>query len=850
MIGVLYVDDDVALLEIGKVFLERENLKIDTATSGNDALDMMAHKKYDAIISDYQMPVMDGIELLKRVRDGGDDITFILFTGKGREEIVIEAFDSGADFYVQKGGDARTQFIDLAHKVKAGVDRRIAECTVGKQKVQLEALIDSSDKIIFSVDREYRYTAFNKLHKKMMNMIYGVDIQVGMNQLDYQTVDEDRIRVKRNLDRALAGERFLETAISGDSEHSLIEFEVEHSPIRSPSGEVIGVAVFASRLTERRQTEEAFKVSRQRYEALFSAYNEGIALHEIIYEGDKAVDYRIIEVNSSFQRLTNIPKEAVIGELASKVYKTTPPPYLDIYTKVAETGEPLWFETHFPPMSKDFLISVFSPVRGQFATVFMDITDRKLAEAGLKESEMRYRSLFVDNSAPMLIIDPSTGDIVNANQTACEFYGYQMDQLLKMNISDINMLGKDGVTKEMGLSVAGMKRKFEFKHRLANGEVRDVEVYSGPIDMVGRKLLYSIIHDVTDRARMETALKESEVKFRNIFNNANDSILVYELDRNGMAMPFYDVNETGIKLLGYSRSELLSMRPMQLSNGHFEPALETILDDLRTKGKAIFFTELNTRDGKLVEVEMNAHVYTVQDKHFVITLARDISETKRNMDALRIANKKLNLLSSITRHDVKNQLMVLYGNLEIMSRSEHDPKFDAPLHKAMSIAERISNMIQFTKDYEEIGVKAAAWQNLSTLIDLAESQQSLRNCKIINQVDRDVEIYADPLIQKVFYNLIDNAMRYGQTATSIRFYLEKGEGVEHIICQDNGVGVKPQMKPVLFRRGQGLGHGLGLFLSSEILDITGIKMTEEGEPGKGAKFVLTVPNGGIRTMSN
>ncbi|MFA7695287.1 MAG: response regulator, partial [Methanoregula sp.] len=113
-ISVLYVDDEPALLDLAPLYLERSgSLSIATTDSAKKALDMLKEQSFDAIISDYQMPGMDGIGFLKKIREQFDGIPFILFTGKGREEIVIEALNSGADSYLQKGGDPKAQFAEL-----------------------------------------------------------------------------------------------------------------------------------------------------------------------------------------------------------------------------------------------------------------------------------------------------------------------------------------------------------------------------------------------------------------------------------------------------------------------------------------------------------------------------------------------------------------------------------------------------------------------------------------------------------------------------------------------------------------------------------------------------------------
>ncbi|WP_214084384.1 PAS domain S-box protein [Methanoculleus sp.] len=146
-----------------------------------------------------------------------------------------------------------------------------------------------------------------------------------------------------------------------------------------------------------------------------------------------------------------------------------------------------------------------------------EVEERKRAEEKLRESEERYRSVFATSHAVMLIIDPETGDIVDANPAASAYYGYPRDGLTGMKISEINMLDEDAVHAEMQKAKTGEQHHFSFRHRLAGGEIRDVDVYSGIIVIHGRRLLHSIIHDVTDRRRAEEALRESEEKYARFF---------------------------------------------------------------------------------------------------------------------------------------------------------------------------------------------------------------------------------------------------------------------------------------------------------------------------------------------
>src|SRR4030042_4209924 len=159
MIEILVVDDEPSLLEIAKAFLERKGgIKADTASSADDALTMMSGRDYDAIICDYMMPGMDGLELLKLLREQGNNIAFVLFTGRGREDVAMEALNSGADFYLQKGGDPKIHFAELVNLINHSVARKRANDEVNR----LAKVVDSSQDGIVSLTLDGTILTYKK----------------------------------------------------------------------------------------------------------------------------------------------------------------------------------------------------------------------------------------------------------------------------------------------------------------------------------------------------------------------------------------------------------------------------------------------------------------------------------------------------------------------------------------------------------------------------------------------------------------------------------------------------------------------------------------------------------------
>lgn len=189
MMRCIYVDDEEALLDIAKEFLELEgDITVDTVTSVGTALKLLTGTTYDAIISDYQMPEMDGIRFLKRIRSDGMDIPFILFTGRGREEVVIEALKSGADHYLKKGGDPMAQYAELANLVRQTVRRKEAEEAIRYNAIRFRALIENTRDLVTIIEWSGYIIYTSPSTKKALG--YAMDEVKGHSVFDYLHPDD------------------------------------------------------------------------------------------------------------------------------------------------------------------------------------------------------------------------------------------------------------------------------------------------------------------------------------------------------------------------------------------------------------------------------------------------------------------------------------------------------------------------------------------------------------------------------------------------------------------------------------------------------------------------------------
>ncbi|MDD1694706.1 MAG: ATP-binding protein [Methanoregula sp.] len=228
-----------------------------------------------------------------------------------------------------------------------------------------------------------------------------------------------------------------------------------------------------------------------------------------------------------------------------------------------------------------------------------------------------------------------------------------------------------------------------------------------------------------------------------------------------------------------------------------------------------------------------------------ILVLRDITDRKNAESSVAKANRKLNLLSGIVRHDVKNKLTALFLYLDLASECKAEDERREDLARVRASADGIRNLVDFTQKYQDLGVAAPTWQNVGEILKEAKSHLNCSGIRVVDETN-GLELLADNLFERVIYNLLDNALRYarGMQTFSVRYMLK--DDALTLYAEDDGQGVPDDEKERIFERGFGKNTGLGLFLVREILGITEITIRETGEPGKGARFEMTVPPGAFR----
>jgi PAS domain S-box-containing protein len=324
-------------------------------------------------------------------------------------------------------------------------------------------------------------------------------------------------------------------------------------------------AALQKEVIERRQMEESLRQSEQRFRTLYSSMTEGMALHEVIYDNTGvAADYRILEVNPAFEEITGISASSALGKKASELYGMGSPPYLDIYAKVASGSRPEYFETYFAPMKKHFAISVFSPGKGKFATVFTDISERKRAEAELHAASERLELAQKSAGAGIWDWDMSTGKL-DWSPELFRLFG------LDPETSEASFEVWRGVVHPKDVKDASERidkavknhipLASEYRIILPSGQIRWVNsLGSAAYDDQGRAVRMSGISiDVTERKQAEQAIRDKEEELNAIYESAPLIMLLVDGERK-----VRKANKSAQDFGGASSSDLLGLRAGQV----------------------------------------------------------------------------------------------------------------------------------------------------------------------------------------------------------------------------------------------------------------------------------------------
>jgi PAS domain S-box-containing protein len=626
---------------------------------------------------------------------------------------------------------------------------------------------------------------------------------------------------------------------------------------------------------------------------------------------------RVIAWNRAMEKMTGVLAEEMLGkgdyEYAHPFYHFKRPILIDLafssdtnieqyYTWVKREGNTYMAETTMTgPQGAEMVVWGFATpffddmgeIIGAIESI-RDITEWREAEAGLRESEERYRTVFKNSGTAMAIVEED-GIISLANAESEKLFGYTREEVLDKMRWDNVVAPHDRERLWQTFLARSREPDSTIRHYEADLTDKWGAIKHGLFTVAripGTKRRVVSIIDITDRKRAEEKVEHLNrvlLAVRNV-----DELIIRERDRERL---LHGICATLIETRGYFSVWIAlfdasanciaaaeaglgdAFRPMleRLNRGELTKCAQRAFDRggvvaIEDPGRDCADSPLAPMYGgwglMVVRLEHGGKVYgllvTTTPKGLVVDreeqelfeeLANDIGYALHNLeleeeyhyrDALKKANKKLNLLGSITRHDILNQLNPLFGYADLLeATAEGNPVQEKYIHGIREAAMRVRRHISFTRDYEDMGVKAPEWQRVETVVKLAAASVPMEHVDLLVTTG-PLEVFADPLLEKVFINLLENAVRHGERVTEICVsFANRGSGGV-IVVEDNGVGVPIASKQQVFDRAFGKHTGLGLFLAKEILGITGFSIRETGDPGKGGRFEIEVPETGYR----
>jgi PAS domain S-box-containing protein len=741
-----------------------------------------------------------------------------------------------------------------------------------RQVQLLSAAVEQSPSAVVITDTKGRIGYVNAATERMTG--YTADELIGRSTSIFQSGQTTPAVYMEMWQTIMQGKVWKGELLNQSKDGSLFWEAMVIAPIYS--GSVVSKFVATKEdITERKKNGELLR----RYEQIISATDDLMAFvdRNLVYQA----------VNTAYLKAFRKPRAKIIGSTVAELHG---PDYdLQAMQEKLErclVGEEIhyqgWFD--FPPAGRRHLTVSYYPYAsnsGEISGIVMsahDITALKLQEELLRESEHRYRQTFETNTAIKLIIDPADGRIEEANEAACRYYGYSLATLLSMRITDINQLPIHEVQAAMAMAVEKEQLHFQFCHRLACGELRDVDVYASPLQNGGRTLLYSIIHDITDRRRAEEALRESNERLELAIRGANLGTWDWNIETGEVVF-----NERWAEILGRRLDEIAShvstwenaLHPqekeqvMRQLTDHLEGRTPLFTAEHRLGHKSgqwvwgllagrVFKRDTENRPLRAAGILLDINARKLAEQQLVA--AKELAESANHAKSVFLANMS---------HELRTPLNAVLGYTQILST---DPGLTAKqLNSIQTIHKSGEHLLMLINDILDLSRIEAGKMELVTrefrlppflsgIVEIIRSRAQLKKIELIYEPDASLPavIEADELrLRQIILNLLSNAVKFtrqGHCALKVQAKpTSRDRAMLTVSVEDSGAGVVPKKIFEPFRQdGERLQHsdgtGLGLAISRTLIRLMGgelqvISPLQENPPpgeGPGSRFSFSI----------
>ncbi len=758
--------------------------------------------------------------------------------------------------------DKKKKLIGIYGAVQNITERKKAEEVLKESEEKFHSLFENSPNAIFISDPETltildcninacRMNGYeqNELIGKSLNMLHPDEIartltdpELHKNQI--KLLQQDQVVTVETRHKRKDG-----TVFPIETSYSLITI----------GGKKLTMGIDRD-ITERKLAEEKLRESEERYRLLVNHSPDAIGVY---------VENKIVFVNNAAVKLLGAEsKEEILGK--SPLDFVHP----DSIALVLERSQRM-MKGEFVPVAEEKFIQLNGNIidvevgampllyndQRAVQLVIRDITERKIVEEELKASEERYRNLFNNHSAIKLLIDLETGKIIDANKAALNFYGWPFEEMKQMKIQQINTLSPDEIAEEMEKVDRNEKTHFEFKHRLANGIIRDVEVFSSKIEIKGKEFLHSIIHDITEKKKVE---KQIILMSRSI----EQSPVVITITNSTGDIQY--VNPKFTEITGYTSEEVIGKNIRLIKSGKhskefYKDLWSTILSGKNWSG------EINNKKKSGELYWENVIISPIIDSRGTIThfiaVKEDITEKKKMIEDLILAKEKAEEMNKIKSnffanmsHELRTPLNGILGFSSLLEEELADKPdlvtmADAIHRSGNRLLDTLNLILNISKlEAEKIDIKLKEYNIIpliSESINLFIPSAARKNLQLllVNEKNEYRCIIDEGLFTGIINNLINNAIKYTDEGNVLIKVCSKNNKVV-IEVIDTGIGIPEDKQKVIweeFRQvSEGInrnfeGTGLGLTIAKKYTELLKGTISVKSKIGYGSTFTLELP---------
>ena len=728
-------------------------------------------------------------------------------------------------------------------------------CTTQKNKAEDElrrfsAAVRTSLDGIITGDLNGNITDVNDAVLRMYGCTDKRDL-IGKNVLDF-VVERDRERALRDSMESMRTGQGRTTEYRALTKNGAeVPIEITTGFIRNEQGEPIGFVDIVRNISERKKAELKLQESEKKYRELADQ------LPVIVYEIDCKGKFTLVNKkgreitgysSADFENGLNIldmVAEKDREKARTRIQRTLNGERVDYieYTLLRKDGGT------FPAIACANAIVREGKTAG-LRGIVIDVTERKKVEESLRESEEKFRNLA--EQSPNMIFINQRGRVVYVNREAEDTMGYRKEEYYSPGFNFLDLIAPE--SRELVKAAFSKHTKGEdivpYEYRLITKEGREIDaiISSRLIKYHGQQAILGMVTDITDRKKVEKMTLESQQSFKTLFMGNPEAAAHLASDFH-----ILDVNPRFEELFGYSLGEAKGKHINDLIVESTRMKEAEILDKSAINGYVYHNTVRKRKDGSLVPVAVSAAPMIVVSRLIgYIAMYRDISDLRmaeaamiEMMQKTVMMNEKLRVVGGLTRHDVRNKLSIITGNIYLNKKKLADhPDVLKSYEEMVSACEQIIRIFDFAKDYEMLGVEELTYIDVEDAVQKAISLFSdLKGIKVTNKC-HGLTVLADSLLRQLFYNLIDNSLKYGRKATRVNVHFEKTPRDElKLLYEDDGIGILDDEKSNLFKEGYttGKGSGHGLYLIKKIVEVYGWTIQETGEPNKGVQFAITIP---------